>query len=668
MSEDDQTCSRYLIAIGFPSSDRMDCEPLTHVENDVCRVVSYFVDTQHFSRVLADRIPLGASAHTVCSELSQWFACERRRPEDVVVVYIAGDGGPAGSFGRHHIFTTDTHPRKPGVTAVETARLGLFFFDGEGSRPQNVMLILDTCYAGRGGGQVAAMIAEAKAPVLDAAGSGFWVIASAGPTSGAGDGVFVTAFLETIGNAEVSPHGDARFIDPTMLVAGINSWFQKRGHPQVGGVDAIGAGQHPHAILRNVNFTRRRNGVQLADELHWNPKARGVEEFCSAGWFFTGRKSALSVLVSWLNADQWDGYARVVTGRPGSGKSALLGWLVLCAHKEARTKMEDAGVVLQGATPEIGSVDVAIHALGFTVEDALEQLSDRLGTPDSRLITVLRCLQESGRPIRILIDAIGESSEPALLEQKLLLPLAACSMVRLIVGSRRVGERVPLEHCAQVVDLDAPAYLDVGDIASYVEARLTRAIPPTGYSDAARHSDAHRIAQRVAQKADGSFLYARVVSRRIAAEPPLDTALHGWERDLPLPEALRSAFDLDLQRFPEEQRKRFVDLLVPLAYSRGKGLPQKHIWSLVASRVAQRGNDRAYTNGDIRELKEKAGFYIIQDAEHGEVVYRLFHQEFAAYLRAKTRNEAVEFSIAETLWGLDDQIFGRGRWLLRADP
>ena len=46
---------------------------------------------------------------------------------------------------------------------------------------------------------------------------------------------------------------------------------------------------------------------------------------------------------------------------------------------------------------------------------------------------------------------------------------------------------------------------------------------------------------------------------------------------------------------------------MPLAYSRGKGLPQKHIWSLVASRVAQRGNDRAYTNGDIRELKENYG-------------------------------------------------------------
>jgi hypothetical protein len=670
MSEDDyQPSSRYLIALGFPSSDLMGLEPLEYVESDVRRAVNYFVDTQRYIRVLADNIPIGASAATVRTELSRWFASKEREPEDIVVVYIAGHGGPAGRASRHHIFTTGSDPREPGETAVETARLSQIFFDGEGLRPQNVMLILDTCYAGKGGGQVAAMLAEAKGPIQDAPGSGFWIIASAGPTSGAGDGVFVGAFLETIANEDVSPHGGAMFVDPVTLVEGINDWFLKHKHPQEANLDAIGAGRRPRPFLRNVNFTRRRNGVPLADELHWNPKARGVEEFSSTGWFFTGRQSALRVLVSWLNANESDGRARVVTGRPGSGKSALLGWLVLCSHKEARVAMERAGVVLEeSTTPAIGSIDVAIHARGLSLEDALEQLFDRLGTPEVELSAVLRRLQENGQPVRVLVDAVDESSERTRLEHNLLLPLAACSTVRLIVGSRRVGDRVPLSHSAEIIDIDAPTYFDIEDIANYVEARLTRAIPPTGYDDETHYADARHIAQRVAQKAKGSFLYARVVSRGIAAEPPLDTAHDGWERELPLPEALRSAFDLDLERFPEEERKRFVDLLVPLAYSRGKGLPQKHIWSLLASRVAQRSDDRAYSNGDIRELKEKAGFYIIQDAEHGEVVYRLFHQEFAEYLRAKTRDEAVEFTIAETLWGLDDRPLGRGGWLRRADP
>jgi WD40 repeat protein len=663
------TQRRYLIALGFPRCEAMGLEPLEHVESDVRRVADYFVESQGFTRVLADRIPNGATARTVRSELSHWFADELRDSDDVVVVYVAGHGGSAGKASRHHVFTSESDPRQPGETAVETARLGQIFFDGEGRRPQNVMLILDTCYAGKGGGQAAAMVAEATASIQDEPGCGFWIIASASPTSGAGDGVFVSAFLDAMENEVVSPRGGAEFVDPVTLVEEINRWFLEHKHPQQARVDAVGAGQGNRPFLQNPNFTHRHDGMPLADEGHWNPKGRGVEEFSSAGWFFTGREHACRVLVRHLETDTWDGRARVVTGRPGSGKSALLGWLVLCAHKESRSAMEQAGMVLSSQmTPAVGTIDAAIHARGLSVEDALQQLTARLNIPQSELTAVLRRLAARERPVRILVDGIDESTEPSRLEHFLLQPLAECKNVRLIVGSRRLGDRIPLNETADIVDLDSRAYLDLQDIAAYVEARLTKSFPPTGYADDRRHSDARRIAQRIAQKSDGSFLYARVVSRRIATEPPRDTELEGWERELPLPDALNNAFDLDLDRFPSEERKRFVDLLVPLAYSRGKGLPQKYIWALVASRLARRHDDHPYSNGDIRELKQKAGFYIIQDTEHGEVVYRLFHEAFAEYLRALTRDESVELTIAETLWGLDDPPLGHGGWLRRSDP
>jgi hypothetical protein len=159
----------------------------------------------------------------------------------------------------------------------------------------------------------------------------------------------------------------------------------------------------------------------------------------------------------------------------------------------------------------------------------------------------------------------------------------------------------------------------------HVEARL---IHGAAAADGAKYqdTDACRIALRVAAKADRSFLYARVVSRQIANAPLIDRSRKGWENDLPLPEDLPAAFGADLDRFPPDQRRRLVDLLVPLAYSRGKGLPQKHLWCLLASRIAGRDGDRAYTNSDIRELRETAGFYIVRDSEFGEVVFSLFHQ------------------------------------------
>ena len=57
---------------------------------------------------------------------------------------------------------------------------------------------------------------------------------------------------------------------------------------------------------------------------HWGPRSRGVSsDRSSAGWFFTGRRVALTELVRWLTTDT-PPTLRVITGSPGSGKSALL--------------------------------------------------------------------------------------------------------------------------------------------------------------------------------------------------------------------------------------------------------------------------------------------------------------------------------------------------------
>jgi WD40 repeat protein len=665
-SEQGVEARRYVIGIGLPRCDGMGLDALKRVDGDVQQITDYLVSQQGYVRALTNEIPSGAPAGTVRRELSRWFASDERRSDDTVVLYVAGHGGPAGRRGRHHVFTVNSNPGEPDETAIATARLGVILFDGEGERPQNVLLILDTCSSGSGAGHVAAMIAEAKGAVQDAPGAGFWVIASAGPDSGAGDGHFISGLLAVIGGEKCAPIGGTVFIDPLTLVEEINEWFRVQKHPQAAQVDLVGGGQRPRGFLRNPNFTRDRDGVALADEGHWNPKGRGVEELASTGWFFTGRKAACRALTGWLSADRSDARARVVTGRPGSGKSAVLSVLVLSSDPESRSAMEAAGVMVQpDDAPGEGTIDVAVHARGADRDTVCRQIAAKLKlSADLTVPDFVRALAARHMRVAIVVDALDESSDPRRLERELLLPLAACPSVRLIVGSRPIDGRPPLEGAAEIIDLDTPEYFDREDIVSYVEARLTRAVPPTGY----RRDDARRVGARVADRAKGSFLYARIVSRRIAEQLPIDTQAEGWDKDLPLPDELRRVFDMDLARFAEPERKRIVDLLLPLAYARGKGLPQKRIWCLLASRIAGRPSDQPYTNSDIRELRDRAGFYVVQDTEHDETVFRLFHQEFADYLRAKTRDEAIDRTIAETLWSLDDPPAGNGEWLRRDEP
>ena len=81
--------------------------------------------------------------------------------------------------------------------------------------------------------------------------------------------------------------------------------------------------------LETRDWLRRRHASELAE--YWGPKARGLEVAAQAGWYFTGRQAALAELTGWLTDPAADTRLRVVTGDPGSGKSAVLGRLVTLA-------------------------------------------------------------------------------------------------------------------------------------------------------------------------------------------------------------------------------------------------------------------------------------------------------------------------------------------------
>lgn len=639
---------RYLITIGSPECPALGLSVLPRVAGDVQRITSLLTDpVQGYEHALAEELPLGATARQIEDSLCAWFASDQRSESDCVVVYVSGHGDSGAKFRDHCLFTRDSDPRRPN-SIIRTAEMVRWFFDGEGDRPQNVLLILDVCYAGQGAGEAGAELMGAQSNALRAGGAGFWVIAASDPNTEAWDGAFVNALLAVMKDEAWLPPGGGEFLSPASLTEGVNGWFQQKRQAQRALFYTVAGGRLAAPFIKNPGFNRDLDGIPVDNQAHWDPKARGVDVASVPSWFFTGRHQALRELSSWLQAERSHLRARVVTGGPGSGKSAVLGWLVLATRDVTRQAMKEAGLLADSTlAPPLGGVTARVHARGMRLADMMTTLAAALSSNAREPSALFADLSSRPGPIGIIVDSLDESAEASAIERELLAGLAACPPVRLIVGSRRRNGRPPLEGSAVVVDLDDALYFNSEDVSAYVMARLTS--PTASYRTEESRAHAYRVAEAVAQQAGYSFLYARLVSRSLAqVAVPVNTARPGWQAALGLPADLPAAFGADLERFDTETRRRFVDLLVPLAYARGKGLPQKNVWTTVASRIA----GREYTNGDLRDLKEQAGYYLVQDTESGSAVFRLFHQSFAEYLQDLTREEDVERSFAEALLSL----------------
>ena len=72
------------------------------------------------------------------------------------------------------------------------------------------------------------------------------------------------------------------------------------------------------------------------------------------------------------------------------------------------------------------------------------------------------------------------------------------------------------------------------------------------------------------------------------------------------------------------------DLLTPLAWAEGAGLPRE-LWAPFATALA---DNLAYAQADITWLLELAGFYLVESLDQDRSVYRLYHEQFAEHLRA----------------------------------
>jgi len=638
---------RYLIAAGtatyrhLPPNDH-----LPSVRTDLATINALF-QRLWTKPVLDDGCD--PTAHDLLGTLERWLHGHAEADGvDVLVVYYSGHGA-SGPDGSHYLCTADTRFDQLVSTSIGTEQLAKILV---GKRVKHLLILIDACWAEQGAHDIVRQLLRAAREGHEVAGydddESVWVVAAARRTQEAEEGVFAEALVAAIDDER---HGGAKqpYLSVGSLLGAINEDLRRQGRKQRVAGDAMRV-TGPSRALPNPRYAPGLpDGISvaeqrklLADHEHWDPKGRGVATEADAGWYFTGRKRVLDELAAWLKADADDRRLRIVTGGPGSGKSAVLSRLIAISDPVLRHRMP-LDVLAEGPDLPKRTINLAVLAKGKTLDTIVEEIGQVADLATRNPEMLLDSLARRGGSLHLVVDALDEATEPFEIADLLAqLPEASGrTRLRIIVGTR--SHLLPaLGGGTVVLNLDGPMYLEHQDISHYVERYLL------GEPNSPYRSDldsARKAAQAISVKAGQTFLIARVYARMFATAPaPVDITATSWHER---PTEIGAVLEEDLARLgPATGWAR--DLLRPLAYAEGAGLPWDDLWPTLASSLA----NRPYTDSDIRRLLTLAGAYVVEAVEDDRSVYRLYHQAFADHLRAPAHETGAQQRITKTLVAL----------------
>lgn len=386
------------------------------------------------------------------------------------------------------------------------------------------------------------------------------------------------------------------------------------------------------------------------DEAHFLDRATGHSGLganIDVG-FFTGREMQLEALTAWLE-DTGAGSLRVVTGGPGSGKSALLGIIVCAIHPQLRDSTRRLWEHVPAAPRHTTDTLAAIHLRERSLTDALGSLISQLGLlvddRDPAADDIIVAISALPSPPVIIMDALDEALTQHKIVQDLLLPLAAAvrpdgdDCCRLMVGMRPWEEFADLQQLAKqsggLIDLDVvPADVLRVELGDYTQDLLSNA----PLYAARRHLPIRRkVAQEVAdaltepgRERGGEFLAAALYTNWLLTEPPgaaVDPALR-------VPRSVPDILELDLATQADNRWLRAV--LVTLAYAHGSGMPATVIRRIAPLFLSgSSGDGTRLTVAEFDLVLRRIRFYLRASPDvDGTTLYRLFHQSLADHLRA----------------------------------
>jgi WD40 repeat protein len=612
---------RYLIAVGI-TTDLSSSG--SRIIESVSRMTRIF--TRDFGYERVTQLDIDPASDQIRKSIREF--CLKCNPDDVVALYYTGHANEVNET--HRVWTGDTID--PISETLETRHLAELMLVGTPLR--YVLIILDTCFAGQGGAEA---LRASMSSIGDGDGKTLALLTAAYPREQIVAGDFAQLFEHAVGQPAVAGH-EPRYLTVGAITGLIDADSSRPGWQTVSH-GLLGAKTDLLPFFPNSRFNVRLHGLDLLTQLrieqqelrvsdlreHFLPRARGVDVPAESGWRFVGREAALRDLTSWL-ADEQDATARVVTGGPGSGKSAVIGRLVVLSDRDWRRVVPMEGLAA-GTIPPEGSIAAGIHARGLTNTQVLGALCATAGVRADTPADLLRELR--GRPLTVAVDAIDEALDPVGLVSGVLRPLAEAGPaegLRLLLGTRR-HLLDPLGMPDSAIDLDDEHYADPDSLYEYVLRGLETGNPQSPYHSAPDDLTA-AVARAVAAAAGHSFLVALIVSRTLlsAAGPP-DPADPAWRDSLPGNAAAAMHADLETRLGVDADRAR--DLLRPLAFAHGAGLPWEDLWASLSSQLS----GHSYSDEDLIWLRRHGGSYVVEAMESGHSVYRLYHAALAEYLR-----------------------------------
>ncbi|MEU3855203.1 ATP-binding protein [Streptomyces sp. NPDC029554] len=392
---------------------------------------------------------------------------------------------------------------------------------------------------------------------------------------------------------------------------------------------------HFEAALATLTDDERRHVVRQVSG------AELGEQF----WYFEGRSDERHQILTWLNTARSG--LLVVTGAAGSGKSALLGHVLIHSRPELSRLLERTGHLepLPATTPRPEEpFDAVLHLTGADPQELVARIAAAaaLGTPptDPSLAVQTNWLYERMRRRRksftVLADALDEAQLPLVTARHILRRLASLPHVRVVVGTRRSTKDGPdlLERDNQDL-LDAlgagpdgrAVVINVGRepaaVTRYVRRRLEEAAHYIGFMRALENVD--RLASDIASR-DREFLYARLAVHDIIQSDSLFGALDGLESLLASDH--RQMFARTVDRLTA-LAPAYRPLLEALALAQGHGFPVREgLWASAATALT---DDLTVSDADIAALTREAAPYLMLDTEFGQSVYRFAHRTFAEH-------------------------------------
>ncbi|MFF4019878.1 caspase family protein [Streptomyces sp. NPDC001843] len=634
--------------------------------DDAARLRQFFTDWG-FAAHEASRDLSSASARGIVDELEAWADSARQGGKAVgAVVYLAGHGRL--SSGRHYVLTVTSPANGPyfaskAISAEELVQAVL------ASGAATGLILLDACYSGFAAHEIQQAVDRAAlsqgGPGMDLA-----VLVPSLHHQKSYSGLFVENMLESLHSGSKGGHwkdGD-EYVTLFELREELRLRLDDEQCAYVAGRDGLKIVPNPRyradAADRAVEMDALLDRLTDEDREHFLRKAASTDAG-DMGWFFTGRHALSHEVVQWI--DRQDQGVLVVTGAPGTGKSAFLGRLAVLADPGSQAACRVLGLLDEagGARPPVGAFDAVVHLKNRRADDVARDIAGQLGidltTSTSPPRDLVLALHDSGRSVTVLADALDEAEqgEEMYIARDVLRAIAGLPGCRLVVGTRRdrdgraapagpltgqerdsgplIESLRPRRGVFRVIDLDDDEDADA-DIETYVEARLAAATDG-GSPGSARWPTRERrrmAAHEVARQADRVFLYARFAVRALEnlREEMVDRPL--WQHELPtaVGEAgLHQVFIQDLRRF--DDTVLITEVLTPLAFARGKGLPRRQIWPELASALSEHRSGRAYSAADVSRAIREAGSYLIEGTEDGQAVFRLYHQSISDFFRSE---------------------------------